>query len=238
MTSEWLSIDVDGLAMRAFLARPDTPGPGVLVLQEIFGVNAHVQDVCRRLAKAGFTALAPELYHRTAPHLSLGYNPDDVVAGRSHKDQVQHEELVADLAASAAELSRQSSSGPLAVMGFCFGGFCSVVAMTTLPFAAGVAFYGGGLPQGTPGIPSPLDDLGEVRGELLAVFGGQDPLIPREDITTLRRALETHDVEHAVQVYDDASHGFFCDLRASHHPAAAAQAWARTLSLLRRRLLS
>ena len=237
MTSEWVNIDVDGLEMRAFLSRPESPGPGVLVLQEIFGVNAHIQDVCRRLASAGFTALAPELYHRTAPHLALGYNSDDVAAGRSHKERVQQEELVADLAASAAELSRHSAGRPLGVMGFCFGGFCTVVAMATLPFAAGVAFYGGGLPQGTAGIPSPLGDLSEVRGELLALFGGQDPLIPQEDVAMLQDALETAGVAHAVQVFEEASHGFFCNLRSSYHPEAAGRAWELTLEVLRRRLL-
>jgi len=238
MSTSWLTIDVDGLPMRAFLAQGDAPGPGVLVLQEIFGVNAHIQDVCKRLADAGFTALAPDLYHRTAPGLDLLYAPDDVTEGRQHKDRVLAQELLADLAAAAAELGRQAATGPLGVMGFCFGGFCTVVAMTHLPFAAGAAFYGGGLPHGTPGIPSPLPDLAEVKGELLAFFGGRDPLIPTQDITTLRRALAEHGVTHAVQVYDDATHGFFCDLRASHDPDAAAQAWARTLSLLRRRLVS
>ncbi len=234
MASSWLTLDVDGLPMRAFLASPVEPGPGVLMLQEIFGVNAHIQDVCRRLAAAGFTALAPELYHRTAPHLSLGYNPDDVVTGRKHKALVQEDELIADLAAAASALRRHASPGPMGVTGFCFGGFCTVVAMTHLPLKAGVAFYGGGLPHGIEGIPSPLQDLDEVQGELLCLFGGQDPLIPREDVNAVREALHDATITGSVQVYEEATHGFFCNLRGSYHPDAAAQAWARMTGLFDR----
>ena len=235
MPLRWITLDVDGEPMKACVATPATPGPGVLVLPEIFGVNGHIQDVCRRLADAGYVALAPDLYHRTDPGLALGYTPEDVARGKALKARVRGIELQVDLAVAAAELSRRAP-GPLGVMGFCFGGFCTVVAMAALPLAAGAAFYGAGLPHGTAHVAAPLDDLGSVQGELLLVFGGRDPLIPPADIAATRKALALAGTNHAVAVYDGAGHGFFCDRRPAFNPDAAAQAWARTLALFQRRL--
>jgi carboxymethylenebutenolidase len=220
----------DGSSMGAFVARPRAEGryPGILVLQEAFGVNAHIRDVAQRFAKAGYFALAPELFHRTAPP---GFEAKyDFAAVRSHYEAARAlEPLKLDIKAGFDWLSLQPQVKPdkIAVIGFCMGGRAAFFANTVAPFCAAVSFYGGGI------APSPLDRAADACGPILMFWGGLDKNIPPAQIAAVTEGLRAAG-KHFINVeFADADHGFFCDARSSYKPDAARQAWALTLEFLR-----
>jgi carboxymethylenebutenolidase len=184
--------------------------PAVVVVMEGNGMSPQLLRVCQRFAAAGYPALAPDLFHRFG-----GSDPDAAV--REHwYGRLRPEEGLEDIAACVAELRRRGASS-VGITGFCMGGTFSYGAATRgLAVDAAVPFYGR-LAEilDTPSCP------------LLAFFGGADPFIPRDDIA---RVEARHPGQ--VVVYEDADHGFMRDGSPSHHPAAAADAWARTLAFL------
>ena len=230
----WIEMDVDGAPMRGWLVEPEGTGshPGVVVLMEIFGVNAHIRSVTQRLAEAGYVALAPDYYHRTAPGIELAYDADGVTRGRELKEACRVSELEADIRAAQRALETHPRvSGRLGVIGFCFGGHVAFLAAASADFAATVCFYGGGIATGSPGgAPAPVHRASSISGALLCVFGEDDEGIPPAQIDQIRAALKEAHIEHDVRVYGDAGHGFFCDARRSYQPAAAADAWEKVQS--------
>jgi carboxymethylenebutenolidase len=117
-------------------------------------------------------------------------------------------------------------------MGFCIGGHLAFLGAATRDFRAAASFYGGGIATFTPsGGPATVTKAGGIRGRIVCFFGGQDPLIPADQVEQVRAALAEHQVRHEVVVYPEASHGFFCDQRGSYLASAAADAWTRTLQL-------
>ena len=228
---------VQGGPMRAWTARPEGPGPfpGLVLLQEIFGVNVHIRDVAMRLAAEGFVVVAPELFHRTAPGLELGYDGPDLATGKAHKAAVTAEGFAADLDACLRWLDAEPrvAPGPRACVGFCFGGLLAFRAAADPRIGATASFYGSGLPTGGPGDAGPALDLApRIRGRLACFFGGQDPSIPPEHVSAVRAALQAARVDHQLFVYKHAGHGFFCDRRAAYDPPAAADAWKKLLELI------
>ena len=215
----------------AHLTLPRAPGPVVVLLQEIFGVNDHIKEVSDRLARAGFVVATPALFHRTAPGLRLGYGPTDVAIGRAHKGLTTRDQLLADVAEAAAlGLAHPlAAGGRWASLGFCFGGLVSLLSAAALDPALAIACYGAGapgpLPDGSPsvlGAPPP-------RGAVLAVFGGADPSIPEAD----RAALTAAWPQAEVLVEPEAGHGFLCDAREAFVPEAAARTWPMIMGALR-----
>ena len=206
-----------------------TRGRAVLVLPEVFGVNAWVRSVADRLAAVGVPALAMPLFSRTAPALELGYTPEALAEGRSHKERTTAAEILADVRAAAAWLQRQ---GPLelTVVGFCFGGHAALLAATLPEVARSFNFYGAGVVQGRPGGgPPSLDVLPQVHGALTCLCGTADPLIPPQDQAALASALAAADPSGERLRYvalDGADHGFMCEARSSFNAVASAQGWA------------
>jgi carboxymethylenebutenolidase len=219
----------DGTTMQAFVARP--PGrarrPGLLLCQEAFGVNDHIQDVARRCARAGWTTIAPELFHRTAPAGFAGAY-DDFAGVRPHVQALTPENLEADLRAAYAWLrqDRRTDAERTAALGFCMGGRVAYLANATLPLKAAVSFYGGGI------APALLDRVGRLAGPQLFFWGGADSHIPPEQHRAIIDALHQAGKAYVNVEISDAGHGFFCDRRPSYHPVAARRAWTLTRDFL------
>ncbi|HTY93165.1 MAG TPA: dienelactone hydrolase family protein [Steroidobacteraceae bacterium] len=207
----------DGHEFSAWLAAPAAkPRGAVVVIQEIFGVNAHIRAVADGYAAEGYVAIAPALFDRVRRGVELGYTPETMKEGFGYVQQLQREKTLLDLAACIAVVKHAGRTG---VVGFCWGGRMAYVAACELTLACGVAYYGGGIAQ----------ELGRVpKCPMLYHFGGLDTHIPQSDVDKIR-AVDTRGTFH---VYPDAEHGFNCDMRGSFNPAAAQLARQRTLAFL------
>jgi len=236
ITTERVSIDVDGGRMPAYLAKPKGggPHPPVIVWMEIFGINAHIRDVTERVAREGYVALAPNFFHRTNPTIEVGYDEAGMAAGIGEMQKLDADQMIADARAALAWLrARPDTTEKAGVMGFCIGGHMTYLTAVTTDVAAAASFYGGGIaaPQGPGGKPSPVQRTNAIRGRIVCLFGAKDAMIPQPQVEAIRKALEQHSVRHEIVVYPDADHGFFCDQRATYHAASAKDAWERVKRL-------
>ena len=228
---------VDG-PMNAYVARPDAPGqkPALVVVQEAFGVNEHIRDVCRRFAREGYVALAPEIFHRSGPGIEIPYT--DMPPAMAQLGLLTNDGLEADLAAALEWVRGEGEVDSLRVglVGFCVGGFAAFLGACRLDPAATVAFYGGGIVRARQGmkIQPVLEEADGIDAPLLCLFGAEDAGIPPDDVARITERIEALGVGCEVEVYEGAKHAFFCDLRANYHPGAAAAAWTRTLGWLER----
>jgi carboxymethylenebutenolidase len=222
-------------------SRPSTPAPahslpGILVFQEAFGVNGHVVRVCERLAAAGYLAVAPELFHREGAGAVFAY--DDFAQVKPVMARLTNAMMLADIRATHGALIAQPLVDPRRIfsIGFCMGGFASILAALNLPLAGAVSYYGGGLTRARPGIGfSPLlDDFPRLNCPTLHVFGEKDPSITAEDIALIRSRLEALHKPHEIEVHPGAGHAFFCEDRPAYVASAAEAAWPRTLRWLER----
>jgi carboxymethylenebutenolidase len=208
--------------------------PVVLVVQEIFGVHEHIRDLCRRLAKAGYLAVAPELYARQGDVSKISDWKQifaDVVS------KVPDAQVMSDLDATAA-WAGQSSSGDvkrLAITGFCWGGrIVWLYAAHNPRLRAGVAWYGRLTGDANPLQPQyPLDVAADLKAPVLGLYGGQDQGIPLTDIDKMRAALAAAQQPSEIVVFPDAPHGFLADYRPSYREADAKAGWAKCLAWFR-----
>lgn len=210
----------DGHTLAACVAGdPSTARGGVVILQEIFGLNNHIRDLPRRFAEAGYYAVAPALFDRVEPGIELDYDPDGRTRGIECKNAVDEKAIIDVSAAIAAA----TASGPVTVVGFCWGGSLAWRAATCLSGLAGaVSYYGGELPS-KAGLAS--------HCPVVAHFGSRDKGIPLEGVNTFISAQTSSDPHVTTFVYD-ADHGFNCDARSQFDEAAATEAWTRTLTFL------
>jgi carboxymethylenebutenolidase len=220
----------------AYLAQPADPGiyPGIVVLQEIFGVNGHIREVTERIARQGYVAIAPALYQRLAPGFATGYTPADIEIGREYKMQTQASTLLSDIQVAIDYLKTlpQVSSHGFGCIGFCFGGHVAYLAATLPDIKATASFYGAGIATNTPGGDAPtLTRTSAIQGTLYGFFGVEDASIPPEEVGQIAAELEKYKISHRLFRYDGADHGFFCDHRASYNPVAAADAWEQVKQL-------
>ena len=221
----WLSLPAD---------RP--PLAGVLVLPEVFGINAWVRSVADRLAEAGYAALAVPLFARTAPDLELGYDEASLQLGRSHKERTAAATLLVDVEQAAEWLAGRIAdpTAPLGCVGFCFGGHVAMLAATLPRIAATCDFYGAGVASGRPGGGAPtLAELPRVSGRLFCFCGEADPLIPEGDVSAIECALAAAAApgRHRLIRVPGAGHGYLCEARRDFHPEAADQGWRTMLAL-------
>ena len=222
----------DGTEMRAYVAFPTATGPvpGIILLQEAFGVNHHIRSVADRLAAAGYAVVAPELFHRTAaPGLEIAYS--DFASAMPHYNAINNDDLTADLHAAHAWLTAQPlvKVDKIGSIGFCLGGRVSFLANAVLPLAAGVSYYGGG----THTIADRAQDLHATH---LFFWGGLDAHIGKAAIDQVIEAVEAAKKPYINTVISYADHGFYCDERPSYHPEAAKEAWALTLAFFGEKL--
>ena len=219
----------DGTTMAAYVARPigTAKHPGIVVFQEAFGVNPYIRDVADRFAKEGFTAIAPELFHRTGPGFEGSYT--DFSGTQPHISKLTNENLEADVKAAHEWLIRDSRTDGqnISSIGFCMGGRVSFLANTVVPLKAAVSFYGGGIAQGL------LDRVTDLHGPMLFFWGGLDKHILAEHTRAVEDALRAAGKEFGNVTFSYADHGFFCDQRRAYNERASKQAWPMTLEFLK-----
>ena len=209
----------DGHRFQAW--RTGTGAPGLVVIQEIFGVNNHIRTTADRFAAEGFSVIAPALFDRVQPGTELGYGPEDIEKGRALRAKVSTEDALADIAAAVAELRKDGLT--VGVVGYCWGGSLAWASATRLDgISAAVGYYGGEVAKMADEQP---------RCPVMLHFGEQDHAIPMSDVETVQKKHP----EVPVYTYD-AGHGFSCDERGSFHPESHALALSRTLPFLRENL--
>jgi len=231
------------LEIAAYVALPaDEQGkfPGVIVIQEIFGVNSHIREVTERIAKEGYIAIAPAIYQRQAPGLQLSYTPEDITIGRKYKEQTTAAELLSDIQATINYLKTLPTlkTTGFGCIGFCFGGHVAYLAATLPDIRATASFYGAGIATMTPGGGSPtIARTADIKGTLYGFFGTQDASIPSEQVDQTEAELQKHSIPHQIFRYE-ADHGFFCDHRGSYNATAAAAAWIEVKQLFEQKLIT
>jgi carboxymethylenebutenolidase len=235
MPTQSLTLTTADGDMPAYLATPDGEASGaVLVVQEAFGLTSHIESICRRLADAGYVALAPAFFHRQgSPVFDYGdFTPIGPVMMALTADGIR-----ADLDAGFEQLAALGFSGTkVGVIGFCMGGSLTVVAAVEHALGAAVTFYGGGVTQGRFGFDPLAEQAPRLQTPWLGVFGDQDQGIPVDEVEALRAAAATASVATEVVRYPDAGHGFNCDDRDAYHQESATDAWSRTLAFFAQNL--
>jgi carboxymethylenebutenolidase len=232
---ETLTVESTGGAMGLYEAKPHgAPRGAVIVIQEAFGVTAHIEDVCRRFVADGYLAVAPHIFHRSGDPV-IAY--DDMQSVIPHVMALNPDDLIADLDAAMKHIQGAGfSPNQVAVVGFCMGGSVVMLAAVRSALGAAVSFYGGGVAQSRFGMPPLLDLAPALKTPWLGMFGDEDASIPVQEVEWLREAAEKASVQTQVIRYAGANHGFHCDARDSYHEPSAKQAWKETLSWLDKHL--
>ncbi len=206
----------DGHVLSAYRADPTgMPKGGLVVVQEIFGVNDHIRSVVDGFAKDGYVAIAPALFDRVSRGVELGYGESDIAEGRQIRGKVTNEQALLDIAAARDAIA---GVGKIGIVGYCWGGLVAWLAATGLDgFAAAVSYYGGGIGNHADAVP---------RCPVMMHFGEKDHAIPLSEVDKIRAAQKDR-VE--IHIYP-AGHGFNCDQRGSYHAESAKLARERTLA--------
>jgi carboxymethylenebutenolidase len=210
----------DGFELGAYVARAEgEPLSGLIVIQEIFGVNAHIRSVADGYARDGFLAVAPAIFDRIQPNFEAGYEGDDLPIARSMVPKLDFDKAVADMAA-AMEYAAKETGKKVGVIGYCLGGTMAWLAATRLKPAVAVGYYGGAISRFADETP---------KAPVMLHFGKQDTHIPKELVDKVQAA------HPEVEIYwYDAGHGFNCNARASYNDAAAKEARSRSLAFLKK----
>jgi len=237
LTAGEVKIPVAGGEIPAYRAMPAKGGrfPVVLVVQEIFGVHEHIRDVCRRFAKEGYLAVAPELYARQGdPSKYTDWKQlySEIVL------KVPDAQVMSDLDAAVAWAGKSGSGdvSRVGVTGFCWGGrIVWLYAAHSATLKAGVAWYGRLAGETTPLQPKyPLDVAAELKAPVLGLYGGRDQGIPLADVEKMRAALAAAKSPSEIVVFPDADHGFNADYRPSYRAEDAKEGWRRCLAWFRK----
>jgi carboxymethylenebutenolidase len=209
----------DSFQLGAYRADPaGAPKGGIVVIQEIFGVNQHIRAVCDNFAKEGYVAVAPALFDRTQRGYECGYTPPEIEKSRTFVAKPDWDAMMRDTDAAIKELK---GAGPIGIVGFCMGGTIAFLAATRLSgLSASVPYYGGRIVAFADEKP---------KCPMQMHFGENDQSIPMTDVETIK---QKRGADCEIFVYKDAGHGFHCDERGSFHPASRDLAWQRTTAFL------
>ena len=221
----------DNSQMSAYTAIPtniEEPMPGLIVFQEAFGVNTHIRNITDRFAALGFVAIAPELFHRTAPKGFAG-SYTDFAAVAPHMQSMTDNGLEADILATWEWLRNQPYVKPeqISCIGFCMGGRVSFLANTLLPFKSAISYYGGRI------APDLVKYANKLHAPMLFFWGGLDKHISKEQIESVTSALDMENKPYTNVKFSYTDHGFNCDERASFNEKASKEAWSLTLAFLK-----
>jgi carboxymethylenebutenolidase len=209
----------DGFKLGGYRAEPQgKPKGGLVVIQEIFGVNHHIRAVCDRFAAQGYLAVAPAVFDRIQPNFESGYTPDEIAHARTIIPKIDWGAMMLD---TQAAIDSVKSAGKVGIVGFCMGGTVAFMAAGKLNgLSAAISYYGGQIAKNVdqkPKVPT------------LMHFGDQDQSIPMSDVEMIKQ--KRSDCE--IHVYH-AGHGFSCDERGSYDEASHKAAWERTLAWLKK----
>jgi carboxymethylenebutenolidase len=232
LTAGEVKVPVADGSMPAYRAMPAQGGPfpTVLVVQEIFGVHEHIKDICRRLAKQGYLAVAPALYARQGDVATIESIPEIIAKVVS---KVPDKQVMSDLDATVAwAKTDKGDTRRLAVTGFCWGGrMVWLYAEHNPDLKAAVAWYGplsGKTGEMNP--TQPLDAVKDLKAPVLGLYGAADQGIPVSDVDKMRAALKVADKKGELVVYPSTPHGFNADYRPSYTPESAKDGWKRMLA--------
>ena len=231
MNSRWMDIKAqDGGRFKGYLSLPHqtekgTKGPGIVLIQEIFGVNSHIRAVADQYASDGYTVLAPDIFWRMQPMVDLGYVGQDRDKGIEYMQKMDVSGAVKDLAATVTALrSLPECTGKVASVGYCMGGMLSYLCAASAGVDAAVCYYGGG-------IHTRLDEAGKIKCPLLFHFAGNDSNIPAPAVAAVKQAFAGR-ANARIDVYPGAEHGFNCWDRSFYNQQSSALARGRSLSFL------
>lgn len=227
MSGKWIDIKAaDGGTFKAYLATPHTgKGPGIVLIQEIFGVNRHIRAVCDQYATDGYTVLAPDVFWRIKPGIELGYSDADLNEGIGYMQKMDFPKVVGDLSASVSALRKMPEcAGKVASLGYCMGGLLSYVAAANCGVDAAVCYYGVIGEQQRP-------MAANIKVPILLHFASEDKFVPMTDVEALKKALAGH-AKARIDIYKGVDHGFNCWERGAYNQNAAALARGRSLSFL------
>jgi carboxymethylenebutenolidase len=209
----------DNHTLGAYRADPTgKPKGGMVVVQEIFGVNHHIRAMCDRFAAQGYAAIAPQVFDRFARDFESGYSPDEIAHARGLLGSLNWDNMMKDIEAALANLK---GAGPIGIVGYCMGGTATFLAACRVPgLSAAVAYYGGQIARFAGEKP---------KCPLQMHFGEKDESIPMPTV----EEIKTKQPQAEAYVYPGAPHGFSCDERASFRKEASDLAWQRTLEFLK-----
>ncbi|HUY62804.1 MAG TPA: dienelactone hydrolase family protein [Candidatus Paceibacterota bacterium] len=229
---ETITLDTsNATSMPVHAARPKGKATkGIIVVQEAFGVNDYIKRIAGRFAKQGFLAVAPELFHRSAPAGFEG-SYTDYQGIMPHMQALTDEGILADITAAYEWLAAEGvSKDRIAVIGFCMGGRASFLANASLPVAAAVSFYGGGIAQ------TLLPRAKNLHAPQLLMWGGKDTHILPEHVRAVSDALTAAGKPFVEATFSEAGHGFACDARDAYHKPSADLAWVLADAFIAERL--
>jgi carboxymethylenebutenolidase len=209
----------DGHRLAAYRAEPTSkPRGGIVVIQEIFGVNSHVKSVADGFAEDGYLAIAPAMFDRVQRNFDVGYTPEDIAKGRELRPKITLDMAMKDAQAAVNEAKK---AGKVGIVGYCWGGFVAWMASAKVSgISCAVPYYGGGI----------LDNADiEPKVPVMGHFGEKDSMIPADGV---RKLAEKHKKQQ-IFIYP-ADHGFNCDQRGSYHAPSAKQARERTAGFFRK----
>tara|TARA_B100000767_G_scaffold176193_1_gene164627 strand:+ start:418 stop:1104 length:687 start_codon:yes stop_codon:yes gene_type:complete len=209
----------DGFQLTAYVVKPrGIPRGAIVVVQEIFGVNSHIQSICDRLAENGYVAIAPAMFDRIHPSFESGYTPEEVTQAKALMQSFNIETALLDLEAARGQVA---TAGNVGIVGFCLGGSLSWLAATRLKgFSGASSFYGGMVQKFVTEIP---------KCPVQFHFGADDTSIPPDNYEKVQKQHPAAE----FYLYKNAGHGFNCDQRNSYAPEPAAVAWDRTLTFFK-----
>jgi carboxymethylenebutenolidase len=224
--------------MPCYVARPASggPHPGLVVVMEAFGLNRNIKSLTERFAAEGFAAIAPNLYFRQ-PNNVVGY--DNLPAAIKLMGSLTDDQIVADMTAAINHLKAMKEVKPkFGTTGFCMGGRVAFLTAVRNPDVYATApYYGGGMTRaGQPGGKAPTEYAANLKGPVMAFFGGKDAFIPMAEVDKFRDALNQAGKPAEIVLYADADHGFMCDDRPSYHEAHAKEAFPKTVSFFKQHL--
>ncbi|HEV8312853.1 MAG TPA: dienelactone hydrolase family protein [Burkholderiaceae bacterium] len=227
--AKWIQVEA-AEPFDAYLALPPAgSGPGLVLFQEIFGVNAHIRAVAEQYALAGFVVLAPDVFWRQQRRVELGYEGEDMQRALAFTKGMDREALLRDIGSSVTALRARPEVGShkVGAIGYCMGGRLAYLAAATTDIDAAVPYYGGGIHDN-------LERAASIRCPVQFHYAGIDNNIPPEAVEKVRAAMAGKAAE--FHVYPGAHHGFNCWARASYHAPSAALAHGRALQFLAQHL--
>jgi carboxymethylenebutenolidase len=235
--SKFLTNEGSHGVMDIYVAVPEVPEKAsvVIVLMEAFGVNDHIKAVCERLSEHGFVAAAPDLYHREGRRIVVDYADRKSIMPLMGK--LTNQGIIQDVRSTINFLEDlpHINTQNVSTLGFCIGGYASVLCATKLNLKKMVSFYGAGIihPREGFALTPIITDLGHIKSKCLFFFGGADASISGDEVKEIEMKLSAKKVPFEVNIFENANHGFFCDERKSYDKEAASASWNKTLAFLK-----